>query len=88
MSVYIEDLVQEEIDRSVGVDARGMGVGDLVGGTLCIRVGSPSTTVSSTDLTLDTQPTDLTLELAGLEYTLEEDEDFVDSEDEVRTGLE
>lgn len=81
MSVYIEDLAHEEM----GVDARGVGVGDLVGGTLCIRVGSPSTTVSSTDLTLDTQPTDVTLELAGLEYTLEEDEDFVDSEDEVRT---
>lgn len=72
MSVYIEGLV----DCVALKNPEEMGVGDQVGGTLCIRVGSPCPS-TSTVMTLDTQHTGTTLDMTALE------EDLVDSEDEV-----
>lgn len=56
-------------------------VGDMVGGSLWIRVGSPCQS-SSTDLTLDTRSfSDSTLELCALDNSFEED--FINSDEEV-----
>lgn len=72
-----------------GGSGTGIDVGDLVDGTLCIRVGSPcpsTDTDTDTDTTLGTQHTDVTLDMGALEYS-SLDGDVIDSEGENMSAL-